>query len=350
MSSNPAEVPQVSSIETVLEDVPGQDGSSMVRQELLTAAREGTLIPLIGPGLSSQRGIPNWRDLSKRLLELATDEKRPYIKGPEQSRMKSLLNRKKFRVLSDVLRYRLPVSIYQSLLVEIFNPPPPKEENLEELYAIHQQIFRLNPPIILTTNYDLLLEDAYAHAYGKMASVYTYSDIGAVRRAYAESRGDGRPIILKLHGSISDPSEMIMMETNYQQLSSGFSSFLANLFNYQNILIIGFSLSDRELISVMQTICEKLEYKDDNQDFIILPSDELKALKVEVDKEKVDKEDSPVYKFERECKVKILPSPNQSVSKKEYGILALTYQGNDSKTAILNFTKKLADEKEAANT
>jgi hypothetical protein len=64
--------------------------------------------------------------------------------------------------------------------------------------------FRLRPPLILTTNYDTLLEDAYAAEYGLAATVYTYRDAAVVQRSLQTNRLTNRPVIFKIHGQLTN--------------------------------------------------------------------------------------------------------------------------------------------------
>jgi hypothetical protein len=90
-----------------------------------------------------------------------------------------------------------------------------------------------------------------------------------------ESRENQRPVIFKIHGSISEPSEMILTELDYRkstydQLS--YSALLSTLFLTNNVLMIGFSPTDRELTMLLDTLRQNLR-DDASPDYIFLPSD-----------------------------------------------------------------------------
>jgi hypothetical protein len=243
---------------------------STVPDRLIEAAQQRNLVPLLGAGISRQakRGaFPNWRELLVFLIDRALAKR--YIKRPEEREMKRLLDKGQYLMVAEQLRYNLPTDEYTSLLKEAFNP-----EGAEPT-EIHKAIFRLNAPLILTTNYDLLIEDAYAKTDGKTPNVYTYRGAPEVQQSLQIRQLTDRPIIFKLHGSIDEPSSIILTEQDYRKLiyqETGYRTVLSAVFVTHVVLMLGFSFSDRELTLMLETLRVSLKSQS-SPDYIFLPED-----------------------------------------------------------------------------
>ncbi len=238
-----------------------------VPRRVIEAAKQRNLVPLVGAGVSRQAGdaFPNWRELLVFMKERALAGQ--YITKREAREMNQLLDKGQFLMVAEALRSSLPIDEYETLLEEKFKP------QWAQPAEIHKALFRLRPPLILTTNYDLLLEDAYATVYGQAANVYTYRDAAVVQRSLQASRFSDRPIIFKIHGSIDEPEEIVLSERDYRKLiyqQPGYRALLSALFITHVVVMMGFSFSDRELLLLLETIRESLKHRA-TPDFILLP-------------------------------------------------------------------------------
>ncbi len=137
---------------------------------------ERNVVPLIGAGVSKQSGnaYPNWRQLMDKLKERALAQ--AFISPSHAAELQKLLNQGQFLMAGESLRSDLPHDVFQTVLEEQFDPPAAAPA------AIHRALFKLRPPLILTTNYDRLLEDAYAAEYHKAAKVFTYTHATEAQR------------------------------------------------------------------------------------------------------------------------------------------------------------------------
>jgi hypothetical protein len=226
-------------------------------------------VPLLGAGISRQANksaFPNWRQLLDFLLSRALTKN--YIKKAEGNEISRLLDKGQYLMVAEQLRYKLPTDEYSSLLKEAF---PLDAEPTE----IHKAIFRLHPPLILTTNYDVLIEDAYAKVYGKTANVQTYRGSSEVQQSLQNRQLTDRPIIFKVHGSIDDPLSIILTEQDYRKLiyqETGYRTVLSAIFITHVVLMMGFSFSDRELILLLENLRVSLKSQT-MPDYIFLPED-----------------------------------------------------------------------------
>jgi hypothetical protein len=256
-------------------------------KEITEAVRDHTLIPFIGPGVSREAAIesgvsleaghpyPTLRELIEMLFKLATgevkdkDKARNYITQTQAKKIQTLLNAGKHLVAAEPIRYSWPKEDYRDTLIKTFNP-----KNITPS-KVHKALFGLEPPLILTTNYDCLLEDAYAAKSGKAPTVYTYNRTAAVQKAFEDSRSlnrPDRPTIFKLHGTINEPLDIVLSDADYRNVISkqlGYLSLLSTIFITHNVLLLGFSPSDLELILLLDTLHDSLKY-DTTPDFIFL--------------------------------------------------------------------------------
>jgi SIR2-like domain len=265
------------------------------RTRMLAEARRGSLIPFIGAGFSSQavtenkpakenhssptqHVFPTWRILAEDMLALAQEE--GYVDEKEAEEMRRCVYTEEFPWVAEKLRFRLPVKRYRETLIEKLNPPSIAPTN------IHEALFKLNAPIILTTNYDLLLEDAYARKEDKAANVYTYRDTDLALQTIEENRlmiinqgnnqgnkrYDVRPIVFKIYGSISSSVDMILTERDFnkkiiQQVD--LPDLLSKIFITNTVLLLGFSTFDVELTMLLDNLRAALRY-DATPDYMFL--------------------------------------------------------------------------------
>jgi hypothetical protein len=240
--------------------------------ELIDAARQRTLVPLIGAGVSRQakHRFPTWGELMRLLIEHALSNKPPSINKFEAKDMRRLLEMNQFLMVAEELRSRLEDQDYLNFLIKTFLPKD------VEPAEVHKALFRLNPPLILTTNYDLLLEDAHAAEFGKAATVYTYLGAESVQKALIENSDQDRSIIFKIHGSIHLPSEIIFTERDYRHLTFdqlGYRALISAIFTMKTVLMLGFSFTDRELQVLLEALRHSFRYRS-SLDYIFLPAKE----------------------------------------------------------------------------
>jgi hypothetical protein len=251
------------------------------KKDLIEAVEARTLIPFVGTGVSKRtlKEISTWLELIKKLLDAAKSEvEKGKLSEREYARMLPYWGEGSYLTLAEILRYRLPQTIYLEVLNKTYDV---NASQPDELYG---ELFRLRAPYILTTNYDRLLENAYAKQYGEVPTVFTYKEAEAMRPIYEARRGKGElpehegenTFIFKLLGSIDRPTELIMTEIEYRRAMVGESkdpTLLADIFATQNVLLIGFSEDDLELSVVLDNMSKFLQLHSTTPDWILLPEE-----------------------------------------------------------------------------
>lgn len=239
-----------------------------VPKPLIKAAKQRTLIPLVGAGFSKQASprFHSWtgflQDLNHGALQSG------YLKKPEANQINGLLRSGKYLMAAQHLSMAYPADEYLSRLERSFGSagvaPSPA----------HTALFDLNPPLIMTTNYDKLLENTYAKIHAEAPTVMTYRNADAMQRAMQSGLFfETRPAIFKLHGSIDDPQSIVLTERDYRNLvygQPGYRMVVSALFLTRTVLMIGFSAEDPELLLTLENHREALKYQN-NPDFAFLP-------------------------------------------------------------------------------
>ncbi len=207
--------------------------------------QEQGIILFVGAGLSRASGLPGWKELFAPLckkLECPDEEDYPAVATA---------------VINEDIHNRR--EIVEHIVREIGEVRFTLGEN-------HRLIKRLPLRIIITTNYDNLLEDLYGATNLKRI----YSDAGM---AYFDPRSSKIQLIY-LHGDINHPDHMVVSSIDYQGFSDSHSNMvlrLKTLLQEYTFLFIGYSANDPNLHAIFDHF--KLTYKEAaRRHFIALPA------------------------------------------------------------------------------
>ncbi|HET7539904.1 MAG TPA: SIR2 family protein [Polyangiaceae bacterium] len=201
----------------------------VIPEQLRMAARRGELNVLVGAGLSAGAGLPTWLDLLSKLgTALAPKERKAVSRCIEEGRLLDA---------AQLLR----IYLTQRELVEALARHLPADA---EPTPVHQAIWALQPGVVMTTNFDGLLEKAYVRAYRDVPNTV----IGVAVRTGPVSARNGA--IVKLHGSLAEPESIVFSRNDYFRLMgpavAQFGSVWAE-FIYRPCLALGYSFRDPDL-------------------------------------------------------------------------------------------------------
>jgi len=207
--------------------------------KLKESYKNGSFGIYVGSGLSRSSGIPDWAtfliDLSNHALangyidKTKTDELIKLANDPNNFLLIA-------EELKEILSSDLPKYIKQKFDDRKLVPS-----------KLLTEIVKLRSKFIITTNYDTLIEKAYAQVYHDIPNPLTYRNASAINYNVLTNQN----FILKAHGDAkSAPNEIILTEKDYRNIifkEKGYQSVLHVLFSTCNVLFLGASLRDPEL-------------------------------------------------------------------------------------------------------
>jgi hypothetical protein len=249
--------------------------SGKLPEKLLRAVKERRCIPFVGSGFSKQADpnfFPNWEQLLTRMIEHF--ESIGSLKKIEATELRLLLQKRHHLMVAESLKTQIPRDAYLDFLKKQFDPL-----NISPSDA-HKLVFQLKPRMIITTNYDRLLEDTYAAVEHKAISVTYYNHPAQVQNRLNEDRYYDRPFLFKIHGDIEFPSEIILAESDYRRLrynENGYRMLLSSIFVHYTVLLMGFSLNDEEILLHLGAIRESLKHEA-FPDYILLKAGSLTSI------------------------------------------------------------------------
>lgn len=143
---------------------------------------------------------------------------------------------------------------------------------------LHRDLLRLYPksksPLIVTTNFDLLFEQAVDGLFDSQPDVF---------RAPALPLGRKFSGIVHVHGALDRPDEMVLTDADFGRayLTEGWArSFLVELFRSFTVLFVGYSHND----SIMNYLSRALPVEESEMRFVLSPeadSDRWQVLGIE---------------------------------------------------------------------
>ncbi len=257
-------------------------------RHLKDAVASGNLVPFIGAGVSRQaktkteKRLPNWREFMEELIGLASDETNEGLDPDVKAQIHQLIAEGKFLMAAEELKDRIDAVKLEHYIRTRFTAIG------AEPAPIHYALFKLKPQIIMTTNYDQLLEDAYIKTMKKTVQPITPEDSHLVQQVLKGYQEWDKPLIFKIHGTATDPKNVIFAEKDYRQLlygQPGYRAVVSALFVTKVVLMLGFSNSDPEVTMVLHTLREGFRERS-SPDYIVL----RKGVKGSVEKRRLSQD------------------------------------------------------------
>jgi hypothetical protein len=205
------------------------------RPALLSYVRQRQCVLFVGAGLSRAAGYPGWRDLMETVVQRTVESAAGDSAGRE---LTALLEVGRYAEVADQCREILGPARFAALLrTQLAKPVSPPE-------ATHRPIVQTPYASIVTTNFDTLLEDAYA----------LWSDDGVPKCPTGTQLGhhgtlllDRTFFILKAHGTIHDAASLVFTSEDYRRIihaNPAFQSMMAAILLSHAVVFVGYSLND----------------------------------------------------------------------------------------------------------
>ncbi len=209
-----------------------------IPKELIENFQNNQGVFFIGAGLSIAAGYPTWDGLINELISEA--EKVTWIPNEKTEEYKKLVgDSSKFLFLAEELRVELG-SHFTKYMENRFQYSSHKHTQNNEY------IVKTTSSLIVTINYDDLIEQAYNSVYKSYPNAFIYSQ----SREAANNFWKNRFFILKAHGDAKrDIDTLILSQKDYRKTlyrEPGYRSLLQSIFTTKSIFFVGVSLNDPE--------------------------------------------------------------------------------------------------------
>lgn len=221
---------------------------------LIKRVGQGKVVPFIGAGISmgvkllmnEQRNnkwgrMPSYKELLLDLVEQADREGLFSLHPSKQSEAMKLIAAGKMMDAADTLEVPIDKSSRYKFLRRILNHLSAEPSLVHELLNI------LDFPLILTSNYDRLLEDALYPT----PEVLTHQDATAIKGLLEEEEGER--FVFKVHGDVTRPETIVLGYSAYRDLHSSVKEgdtalrlALTSIFSQKTLLFLGCSMAGGE--------------------------------------------------------------------------------------------------------
>lgn len=220
-----------------------------IPERLVQKVIDGECGVFIGAGLSAECGLPTWGQLLMSFVEFLNLDKI----STEKDEIISLISKGRLIESAEYIKNFVKPRIFDEHITKMLDTDKLKPSKK------HLMLLKLKFNSIVTTNFDLLLEQAFSktekHTYIR---AYDYDNIAALGKLIAEKK----PFILKAHGSLSNTNKIIFSRSDYQRLLfsiPSYRSFMRNLLQSRTFLFLGYSLSDPDLSVILEELTTHFE-------------------------------------------------------------------------------------------
>ncbi len=204
-------------------------------------AKDDSLILFVGAGVSINSGYPSWNSLIENFREELSENS---VKKTNQQVAQEYYD-------------NFGKNLYYKKLQEIFGAVKP------EYNPILDQIVKIRPKHIITTNYDKLLENSLQNEISQYSIIKDNKDL-------PYSRDDHN--IIKMHGDL-DSKNIVLTESDYKDYANNFEGVIdkiRSLLVNHTVLFIGYSLQDDTFNNILDHVND-LFSADAKRAYLYLP-------------------------------------------------------------------------------
>ncbi|SHM89970.1 SIR2 family protein [Flavobacterium chilense] len=232
--------------------------------EMLESFKNKSSVFFVGAGISIEAGLPTWSQLISQLITLAS--KQSWCSDDKVAEYKKLLAEgNNFLLLAEELKSELG-NVFYDFMESIFGKPDIKPTDTME------SILNFNSNIIITSNYDRLIENTYTKLNGYPPPTFTYSQSREIANNYWKQKF----FVLKAHGdAFSDVQGIILSQRDYRKTlyrELGYKSILQSIFSTKSLFFVGTSMTDPEFNLLLDYLHES--YSGGGPTHYLLISDE----------------------------------------------------------------------------
>ncbi len=211
---------------------------------LIDALLNQKCVVFVGAGLSRATGVPDWKRLVINLLDWA---ERHAVAVPDRADLEQAVAENKLLEVVQEMRELLGKEKFRQFMTNVFRHPGVRPtEN-------HLLLSRIPFAAAVTTNYENLVESGYTQMRGVTPHVFTHEDTPELSAALRHSDF----FVLKAHGTIDRIETIILSREDYRRVmhsQPAYRDFLKAVFSTRIVLFIGFSLTDPDLLLLLDEL------------------------------------------------------------------------------------------------
>jgi hypothetical protein len=207
---------------------------------------------------------PDWTTLLNRATELLADDN-------DKRLVNSLVSSERHLDAAEIIVSKINNADYGAFIRSVFVDPH------FQYSPIHEEVCRLDPKIVVTTNYDDVYETYCKQGNGSQGyNVCRYYESHALNDIRSMMR-----VILKAHGCVSDPQKTVLSRTQYHSARRNcpeFFNLMDSLFLANTLLFIGCSLVDPDFTLLLEGT--NIKCPSDHPHYALLASGQPEPLRV----------------------------------------------------------------------
>ncbi|MET3194108.1 SIR2 family protein [Gottfriedia sp. OAE603] len=207
--------------------------------------------------------------------------------------------------------FRSKISPFKKAISNQFLTYKIKEEKLQEFEVFKRML--LKTQIILTTNYDTFIEDAYNSESDYEITKYI-GQKGFFQGTY------GYAELYKLHGSVESPNDIIIAENDYAKFDNNsvlISAKIISMMMNSPIIFMGYSLTDINVRKIIKEFTRSLTEEE-----ILILEDRLVLIEYQEGESEFNEE--VINDKDLGCKLKVIKTDNYE---KVFNIISTINQG-----------------------
>ena len=247
--------------------------AGLVPEMLVRSIREHRCVLFAGAGLSVQAQaydgsrLPTWSALLDRMLDWCIEHRVQLRADPKEFR--EIIRRGRLLIVAQELQQSLGGQLNTCLSAILHSGKTKPSE-------AHRLVTKINWVSALSSNYDGLIEGAYALESGGIIPP-VFSPDGITQAL--DCLRNGRFFVFKVHGDVNLPGSIVLSNRDYARLlylSPGYRSFLETVFSSYTVLFVGFGGDDPDLNGIIDRLSTIYE-RSIGQHFILISEDEFSA-------------------------------------------------------------------------
>jgi len=177
--------------------------SDLARRKCILFLGAGVSMNSLGKGGASP---PSWKAFLEGCL--------PKLPAKSATQIKRLIKNEDYLTACELIRSKLVKGQFEQISKDAFLNPQFKSAE------IHEHLFKLDCRIVVTPNFDKIYETYVTQETQGTASVKDYFDTDI-----ATAIKDSGRVILKIHGTIDNPSKIIFSRSDYASARSEYRDF-----------------------------------------------------------------------------------------------------------------------------